>query len=314
MLLRVIPLVIITSLQSDGYNGKRLFQGFPQFIKLERIPVMAKYLIKCPKCGQMVETSEYTMLCQSCGKKLENSFRECQKRDPELTYRDYLDRYCVNELAVGGMSEQRRISRNAKLRKGASRTAVTVLLVIVASVAVLAGIWILSPLFTGHSIKRIVDETWRNEYYEDLSCNIKFSHTLSLQPAEIADSTLGIREYVSRSWKEDGVCLVNALKIDYMADSSANIDRATETILQSMVQSNGMQGFSYVPGDYRLQGSSARMFSGSYLVSVDMFEFRAVMVVRENIVWYFMVAYPSSLPEGTILADKLFDGIQLLSD
>jgi len=275
---------------------------------------MAKYLIKCPRCGHMVETSEYTMLCQSCGKKLENSFKECQKRDPDLTYREYLDRYCVNELAVGGVSEQRKISRNAKLRKGASRTAITVLLIVAASLVVLFGVWMLSSAFTGQSIKKIVGETWRGEYYEDLSCNVKFPYTLTLQSGEIADSTLGIKEYVSRSWKKEDVCLVNALKIEYTADSSANIDKATEIILQSMVQSNGMQGFSYVPSDYRLHGSSARMFSGSYLVSIEMYEFRAVMISRDSIIWYFMVVYPSTLPEGTILADKFFNGIQLLDN
>jgi len=275
---------------------------------------MAKYLIKCSKCGKLVEIGEYTMLCPFCKKKLDNSFKECQKKDPDITYQIYLDRYCVNELAIGGISEQRKISRNAKLRSGLKNSFMTIVLIICASAVVLWGIWMLSSAFTGQSIKNIVSETWRGEYYEDLSCNIKFPYALSLQDGVKEDSTLGIVDYVARAWKKEDVCMVTALKIDYTSDSISNIDLATNGILQSMVSSNSMEGFTFVPSDYKVQGAQARMFSGSYLIDVKMYEFRAVMLLRNTRIWYFMVAYPQALPEGTILADKLFNGIQLLDE
>ena len=61
--------------------------------------------------------------------------------------------------------------------------------------------------------------------------------------------------------------------------------------------------------DYSIPNIEARSLSGSYLLGVEAFEFRALMAQYGHTVWYFMVAYPRSKPEGLLVAERFFKGI-----
>ena len=76
-----------------------------------------------------------------------------------------------------------------------------------------------------------------------------------------------------------------------------------------MLHENGLQGFDFYRNDYSIPNIDARSLSGSYLLGVEAFEFRALMAQYGHTVWYFMVAYPRSKPEGLLVAERFFKGI-----
>ena len=100
-----------------------------------------------------------------------------------------------------------------------------------------------------------------------------------------------------------------ASRIDYQPDFGVNRDIATRQILLSMLHENGLQGFEFFRNDYSIPNIEARSLSGSYLLGVEAFEFRALMAQYGHTVWYFMVAYPRSKPEGLLVAERFFKGI-----
>lgn len=114
---------------------------------------------------------------------------------------------------------------------------------------------------------------------------------------------------VSRQWSEPGVISVTASRIDYQPDFGVDRDIATRQILLNMLQENNLQGFEFYRNDYSIPNVQARSLSGSYLLGPEAFEFRALMAQYGHTVWYFMVAYPRSKPEGLLVAERFFKGI-----
>ena len=56
------------------------------------------HYLKCNVCGHLNEMkSEYLIFCSNCNKKLENNFRDWEKKNPEKTMDDFKKLICVSE-------------------------------------------------------------------------------------------------------------------------------------------------------------------------------------------------------------------------
>lgn len=273
-----------------------------------------RYFIKCSNCEKLVELrSEYMVLCSLCNHKLDNSFSAWRERNPMGTFEQYAAEVCVSGAAISGVGEQRKITKQLKRgailkRLGIAFGAAVVLFALIGS-----GLWFFRDSGTS-SIEEILKSGWKMNYYDDLRSSVQFPGILSLVAdttfAEV-DSATRVEKLVARQWIKPGVCNVTAMRMEYEADASVDREKATAQILQSLIADNQMQAFQYIPSDYNLGESKARMMTGSYLTGNELNEFRAVMVIRSEELWYFMVAYSANSPEGTILADKFFKTIQL---
>lgn len=275
------------------------------------------HYIKCSKCGQLITVkSEFMVLCPSCNKKLDNSFREWQSKNPNKPFTTYLSEVCVNELAIKGVDQQKRITKKIGITRNLKRMSVALIVALIAVVAAVGGYWFYQESQKGASIKAIMDDTWKINYYQDLGVTLKFPFALnevsqmSDTASMVVDSTQTMLSFVSRTWSREGVTSVSASRIEYAPAFGVNREAATSQILQSIIQNNEMKGFETVPSDYSMgPGVKARMFSGGYLIKAQAYQFRAIMVIKDDTVWYFMVSYFRSMPEGTLLADKFFKGI-----
>ncbi|MFI3294476.1 MAG: hypothetical protein R3Y19_00470 [Rikenellaceae bacterium] len=273
-----------------------------------------KHYIKCEKCMQLVELrSEYMVLCPNCGVKMTNSYSQWQQVNPGATFQQYLSSCAVSGAAISGSADQRRIGRSIKRRQRGGWVAIA-LGCAVALFLVVASIFWFTRNLRDSSIDAIIESNWNLNYYEDLQSTLQFPYALKLvtdttfaQP----DTIVGARRIVARQWTKEEVCSVTSMKVDFSGDNDIDREGATSMILQSMVGENSMEAFQYIPSDYELNGSKVRMFSGSYLISTVLYEFRAVLILRSDQLWYNMVAYPTTSPEGTILADKFFKTIQI---
>lgn len=257
------------------------------------------------------------VLCPHCNKKLDNSFREWAHKKPNATYEQYLSEVCISSSAIGGLDEQRRITKKIGISRNFKRLSLALAIAVAVVALSVCGIYLYKDSQKGASINAIMDDNWKINYYEDLGVTVKFPFVLESQgtvvdSVVVADSTQTIIGSVSRSWSRKDVTAVSATRVNFAPAYGVNREAATQQILQSIVQDNNMQAFEFVPSDYSMgQGGTARMFSGSYLIGIEPYEFRAIMIVRGDSVWYFMVAYLRSMPEGTLLAEKFFKGILL---
>lgn len=276
-----------------------------------------QHYIKCSHCKELISVkSEYMMLCPHCQKKLDNSYREWSKKNIGATFEQYLAQECVSQTAISGLDDQRKISRKIGISRNVKRLAAATAIALVVIAAGIWGIIAYKDSQKGASINAILNDTWKIRYYEELGATVKFPFELTEQ-ANVADSSLTLSDstqtivgYTSRSWSRVGVTAVVASRVDFAPAFGTNREGATQQILQSIVNNNEMKGFEFVPSDYTMSpGVKARMFSGSYLIKAEAYQFRAVMIVRGDKVWYFMVAYLRSMPEGTLLAEKFFKGI-----
>ncbi len=271
--------------------------------------------LKCNHCGQLVEVkSEYMVFCPKCHEKLDNSFTAWHTRHPGGTFADYLSQHTVSPEAVSGLSQQRRLTRRFK-RGGNLRRGGVALITALGMVLIFGAIyWGMHRDQRDPSLARLLDAPWRSTYYEDLGASIKFPHellavadTTSLRVKE--DTTQIITAIATRRWSEPSKVSVTASRISYRPDFGVDRDIASSQILMSMLESGEVQGFEVFRNDYSIEGFSARILSGSYLIGPDPFEFRALMAQRRHTVWYFMVAYPRSAPEGLLIADRFFNGV-----
>lgn len=277
-----------------------------------------KHYIKCNKCNSLVAVkSEFMVLCPVCNKKLNNSYRAWLVKNRGRSYAEYLSTVCVSDQAIQGLGEQHRITRIVGRQRALGRSMIALVLGLVIVAAAIWGTYIYKESQRGASINSIINDTWKIAQYADLGVTVKFPFVLQLAQINVdsigsSDTTQVIEQMTVRNWIKPDVTNVTAMRIIYKNDFTANRDIATQQILQSIVQNNAMQGFEYIPSDYSMANSfDARMFSGSYLVGAQAYQFRAVMAVRRNTVWYFMVAYYRSMPEGTLLAEKFFRSIIL---
>lgn len=277
------------------------------------------HYIKCSKCNELITVkSEFMVLCPHCNKKLDNSFREWRSKQPGATFEKYLSEVCISSSAISGLSDQRRITKKIDIFRNIKYLALALGVALVVIILGVWGVYLYKDSQKGASINAIMDDAWKINYYDDLGVTVKFPFVLTGgdqavdTTVKLTDSTQVINSFISRSWTREGVTAVSASRIEYMPAYGVNREAATQQILQSIVSSNEMKGMQFVPSDYEMGLSGkARMFSGSYLIKAQAYQFRAVMVVRENTVWYFMVAYLRSMPEGTLLAEKFFNGILL---
>ncbi len=273
-----------------------------------------KHYIKCEKCLRLVElNSEYMVLCPKCGVKMTNSYSQWKLSNPDASFEQYISSCAVSGAAISGSRDQRRISRSIKRRRRGGWAAIALSLALVLFLVVAAIFWFTRDV-RDSSIDDIVSARWSLNYYEDLQSTVQFPHSLALvsdTTIAVPDTIVGARRIVARQWLKPEVCNVTAMKVDFSREREVDREQATTMIFQSMVGDNSMEAFQYIPSDYELNGSQARMISGSYLISTTLFEFRAVMILRQDQLWYYMVAYPHTSPEGTILADKFFRTIQI---
>lgn len=293
------------------------------------------HYIKCNHCGELIEVrSQYMTFCPQCEVKLNNSYAAWSAHEesighPGRSFNDYLSQVCVSSAAIEGTRDQRRIGKTIGHIRSARRWGVSLLIALAVVVVGLVGYKFISKWLKERSISAIMDSVWRINYYEDLGVTLKFPHNLSLAqapqtsepettPGETAqqeplpvqtDTTQVVLNSATRSWSEPRVLMVTATRIDYEPDFGVDRDVATRQILMSLLQDNELQAFEFFKNDYAIPGLDARMLSGSYLIGVDPFEFRALMVQRDSTVWYFMVAYPRARPEGLLVAERFFKGI-----
>ncbi|MBN2639685.1 MAG: hypothetical protein JXR65_11445 [Bacteroidales bacterium] len=74
------------------------------------------HYLKCNNCGHYNEVkSEYMVFCANCNKKLNNSFSEWVKRNPEKSFDDYKQVVCTTEKAE--IKEQKPKSKKVKSLK-----------------------------------------------------------------------------------------------------------------------------------------------------------------------------------------------------
>lgn len=56
------------------------------------------YYLKCKSCGYQNEIkTEFQIFCSSCGKKMENNFKEWEKRNSSKSFKDFLSLECTTE-------------------------------------------------------------------------------------------------------------------------------------------------------------------------------------------------------------------------
>lgn len=280
--------------------------------------------IKCNHCQKLVEIkSQYMVFCPACDHKMDNSYAEWQKQHPEQSYEQYLSALTVSDTALEGVRDQRRIGRSIVRGKAFKRAAMAFGIAIIVTIIGLGSHWAWGRYNQGTSIDALLKQAWKISYYSELGVTLKFPFPLELETAFTADSLQQesdrltadtiqrqvILATASRRWSESGVISVTATRIDYEPDFGVDRDIATRQILQSMLQENQLQGFEFFRNDYSIPNIQARSLSGSYLLGAEAFEFRALMAQYGHTLWYFMVAYPRSQPEGLLVAERLFKGI-----
>lgn len=282
------------------------------------------HYIKCSHCGKLVEIkSQYMVFCPVCKKKMDNSYAEWSKRNPGHSYEEYLSEQAVSDTALEGVRQQRKIGRAIMRGKAAKRAVIALGIAILATVIGFGGYWAWTRYNRSASINALLNKAWQIGYYDDLGATLKFPFPLEAETGFSADSlqrendrltadTLQrqiVLNAVSRQWNEPGVISVTASRIDYQPDFGVDRDMATRHILLNMLQENDLQGFEFYRNDYSIPNVQARSLSGSYLLGPEAFEFRALMAQHGHTVWYFMVAYPRSKPEGLLVAERFFKGI-----
>lgn len=282
------------------------------------------YHIKCNHCGKLVEVkSEYMIFCPACKHKMDNSYVAWKTSHPGKSYADYLSEMCVSDTALEGVKEQRRIGRLIGRGRAAKRAGIALGIAVVVTLLGIGGYWAWNRYNRSASITALLNKAWQISYYEDLGATLKFPFPLQNEAAFSADSLQSetdsitadtmqkqvILSAASRRWSEPGVLNVTASRIDYQADFGVDREIATRQILMNMLHENSLQGFEFFRNDYSIPNVDARSLSGSYLLGVEAFEFRALMAQYGHTVWYFMVAYPQSKPEGLLVAERFFNGI-----
>jgi len=274
------------------------------------------HYIKCNKCSRLVEVkSEYMVLCPGCKRKMDNSYPAWHEKNTDATFRDYLSEVCVSREALEGVGDQQKITKSIGRGRSTKRWFIALGIAIAVTAGAIWGVNLYKGSRQAAAVKALLNSAWKIAYYEDLTATVKFPYELNPQPMMNADSlnsdsTQVVLGAVGRRWAQEAVASVTATRIEYRPDFGINRDMATEQILTAIVQDNGVRGLRYVPSDYSMgSGFSARMFTGSYLIGPQPYEFRAVMAIRDNIAWYFMVSYFRDMPEGTLVADKFFNGI-----
>lgn len=282
------------------------------------------HYIPCSHCGKLVEVkSQYMVFCPACKRKLDNSFAEWSKRNPGRGFEEYLSERAVSDTALEGVRQQRKIGRAIVRGKAARRALLALGIAVLVTVLGIGGYWAWNRYNRSASITALLNKAWQIAYYDDLGATLKFPFPLEKEAAFSADSlqrendrltadTLErqvVTGAVSRRWAEPGTVSVTASRIDYRPDFGVDRDIATRQILLSMLQENDLQGFEFFRNDYSIPNLKARSLSGSYLLGIEAFEFRALMAQYGHTVWYFMVAYPRSKPEGLLVAERFFKGI-----
>jgi hypothetical protein len=85
------------------------------------------YFLKCNHCGHLNEIkSEYLVFCSNCKKKLENSYSDWQRRNPEKTFDDYKQLICISEIDI----------QRSNIKPKSNRKAITISFVSLAAFAV----------------------------------------------------------------------------------------------------------------------------------------------------------------------------------
>ncbi len=281
------------------------------------------HFIPCSHCNELVEVkSEYMVFCPRCQNKLDNSFTAWRASHPSATFADYLAQVCVSSTAIQGVSEQRRIGRSIDRKRSAKRWMISLSIALGTVLVGLLVYGLLDRIPRGTSIEALLERPWKIAYYDDLGASVKFPYPLETEEAHLPD-TLGnaadsipqiVETSATRSWSQKETLRIVAARFAFKADFGVDRNKATDQILQSMIYENDLQGFTHFSNDYAVSNLKGRMLAGSYLIGPKPFEFRALIVQRQHQVWYFMVTYPRSKPEGLLVAERLFKGVLISAE
>lgn len=265
--------------------------------------------MKCQHCSEYSALkSEYLTFCEHCGKKFPVIYKDWLVQHPNGT----LDEYAL-ENGVSGEAFavlERRKQRRAGLtgrRKVTFAVAITVFLACT-GLSFLYGPYLMAFFREPKvSVMLLEADRWRT-FRGHL---LRMQSPLSLKP-EVPEERLNMRKKAFQAGgKADGI-VIRMEESVYLAQASIPLEEAAQRTARDMETRSGVSRFSYTSREVVLDGQSAILQQGSYVLrETAPVAFQSLIFVRGGSQVQLLVTHSADDATGKQAADKIMTSIHL---
>lgn len=268
------------------------------------------HYLKCKHCGHLNEVqTEYLIFCSNCNKKLDNNFRDWNKRNPEKTLNDFRQLMCVSD------TDLQDTTKNKKSRpKG---------LKFLIGFAVIFALFYVIGHFGGESIikfiksektsKEVLDQKWIKHTYGSFGLTVETPMKMTKGELPIPENIkqvidqMDVYNYTSAKGFQ---VMINSIKYN-PAIGQTNLQGAADGSVNEMKKQKGVTDFNYSEDHIFKNDIPGFIQQGTYKHNGIEVEFVNTIFSKGLILWQVLAAYQTTDEVGRRAAQRVIESIEI---
>lgn len=266
------------------------------------------HYIKCNNCGHLNEVkSEYLIFCSNCDKKIENNFRDWEKRNPGKSFEDFKQLMCVSELDL----QQTSTNKNSRPKGLKYWIGFAVAFAIVYAIGSFGGEAIVKFFNSEKTAKEVLENEWITDTYGELGLTVTTPIKMTKSDLPIPDNVRQVIEQMDiyDHMSEKGFkIMISSVKYN-SSIGQINLQGAADGSISEMKLEKGVSDFNYTEENVQHKNISGFKQKGTYNQNGIVVEFINMGFSKGLIFWQVFVAYQIDDEVGRIAAKRVIDSI-----
>ena len=267
------------------------------------------YYLKCNNCGHLNKLdNENLLFCGKCNKKLENNFRDWQRKNSESSFEDFKKLVCISEQEIPSQPDTKKKPKSLKYWIGFA-----VAFVIFYAIGQIGGEKLVSIFKSEKTSKEVLSQEWITETYGDFGLvaetpviMTKMEVELPPQVQEVIEN-MNMFEYNSAKGFKVFISTIKYKPIIQEAD----LQGAATGSANEMRMQKGVTDFDYMEEAIVLNEIPGIKQTGSYKMNGTSVEFLNTVYLKGLNLWQVMAAYPIDDEVGKIAAKRVIESVKI---
>jgi hypothetical protein len=269
------------------------------------------HYLKCTKCGFLNDVKgEYLIFCQKCNKKLENNYRDWQKRNPDKTLDDFKSLICISD---------EEIKSEPIVKQTIPKSAKILIFFIVGFVLFILTASIVGKVFgpkffdsINPNSNTIMDQKWITEHYGQDGLIVETPFKLNTVELPYSEEVKAFMENHFGYSIQTKNLLITICSIKYKpVIGEANLQGAANGSIAEMKMQPGVSDFEYSEDSTKINDIRGIKLTGTFILKNIKYSFVNVIYSKGLNLYQAMVGFPSEEKVGEKIAERLINSIRI---
>ncbi len=267
------------------------------------------YYLKCNNCGHLNKLdNEDLIICRKCNKKLENNFRDWQRKNSESSFEDFKKLVCITEQEIPSQSDIKKKTKSLKYWIGFA-----IVLVIFYAIGQIGGKKLVSIFKSEKTSKEVLSQEWTSETYGDFGLVVETPVIMTKMEVELPPQIQEVIEKMDMFQYNSANgfrVFISTIKYKPIVEN-ADLQGAATGSANELRMQKGVTDFDYKEEEIVLNEIPGIKQTGSFKINDIPVEFLNTVYGNGLNLWQVMVAYPIDDEIGQIAAKRVIESVKI---